>query len=723
MIRVRRAVVGACSVVVALLVVACRSSTTTTEGRPQRECAVTVWHRALSDAARVEIVADWDGWARPGRVLEPLRGDGWRVTSFQPPPGEHTYAIVEDGAWLTDRNVSTTAFHDGVEVTWVRVPDCATPVLEVTAARGSSGGAATVKGMFLTSRAGDPVDPASVTVTTPGGSAITPSAVDVDPVTGAIEVTLDGLAPGKHALLLHARDARGREADPVRATTWIEPEPFDWRDAIVYQVMVDRFRDGRGALAQPELASGRAGGNVDGVRAAVESGQLAALGVNTLWLSPLYANPEGTFPGTDGHAYSSYHGYWPIASRALDPHVATEASLDALIAAAHARGMRVLFDVVPNHVHQEHPYVTAHAKDGWFDAPDGRCVCGQTCDWATHIEECWFAPYLPDLNWRNPAVATQITDDVAWWMERFDGDGLRIDAVPMMPRAASRRIAQAVRARFDHPGNRTFLLGENFTGPYGFELLQYELGPGGLDSEFHFPLMWSLRAAIAEGVAPLSAIDATWHRGEVSWAGSGAVMSTMIGNHDVARFASDSAGDVGGDPWTPAAVPAVVSTVYARQIMALGAVLTLPGAPVVYYGDELAMVGHADPDSRRVMPAEASLTPAQRTTRDAIQALGRARACAPALRRGTYRTLFTDAEHLVFARELPGADTAVVVLTRSDTEPLTVALPGVPAGDYVDAIQGRTTSLRPELTHLPAGPMTLQLLLPKGSACEKRALR
>src|SRR4051794_2980578 len=108
------------------------------------------------------------------------------------------------------------------------------------------------------------------------------------------------------------------------------------------------------------------------------------------------------FPGSDGHTYSSYHGYWPIDSRALDPRVASEASLDALVASAHARGMRVLCDVVPNHVHQQHPYVAAHMNDGWFNHPDGGCVCSVgACDWATHEQDCWFAPYLPDLAWTN----------------------------------------------------------------------------------------------------------------------------------------------------------------------------------------------------------------------------------------------------------------------------------------------------------------------------------
>src|SRR5207249_4596657 len=101
----------------------------------------------------------------------------------------------------------------------------------------------------------------------------------------------------KHAVTLRVKDTRGRDAEAARATVWIEPRPFDPRDAVIYQVMVDRFRDKNGnALQDPALASGRAGGHVDGVRAAIESGELAAMGFNTLWLSPLYANPSGTFP-------------------------------------------------------------------------------------------------------------------------------------------------------------------------------------------------------------------------------------------------------------------------------------------------------------------------------------------------------------------------------------------------------------------------------------------
>jgi glycosidase len=722
---VRRAVVGASLLGwLALAPASCRSAGGDDAGAPKRSCALTVWHRAASASAYVEVVGDWDGWARGAHVLGAERDDGWRAASFDLAPGEHTYAIVEDGAWLTDANVATTAFHDGNEVSWVRVDDCALPALRVDEAHGSADGEAQIGATFLAARDGAAIDSASVIAIARDGTALS-APIDVDPRAGTIALHATSLAPGKHTLTLRAKDTRGRAADDARATVWIEPAPFDPRDIVMYQVMVDRYRDESGALAAPSPASARAGGNVDGVRKAIESGELAAMGINTIWLSPLYKNPDGMFPGSGGHEYSSYHGYWPIESRALDPRVASESSLDALVAAAHARGMRVLFDVVPNHVHEQHPYFRAHAGEGWFNHADGGCVCGApSCDWATHIEDCWFAPYLPDLDWRRADVADQITSDVLWWIDRFDGDGLRIDAVPMMPRAATRRIAAAVRAKYDHPGHQSFLLGETFTGPAGFSSIRYELGPFGLDSEFHFPLMWSLRRAIAEESAPLTDLDDTIRQGDDAWRGSGAVMTTMIGNHDVARFASVSAGDGAGDGWTPASQPPDESAVHAKQAMAIGLVMTLPGAPVVYYGDEVALVGHADPDSRRVLPSDADLTPAQRRVRDLVRTLGLARACSPALRRGTYRTLFADAEHLVFARELAGADPAIVVVTRSDSAPagapFATAMPQIPAQDYVDSLSGSVASLRPELTNLTTGPLSLQLFFPKGSACARR---
>ena len=673
-----------------------------------------MWHRASSGRATVEVVGSWDEWKRPGRMLPADRADGYRVTSFDVTPGAYSYGVVEDGTWVVDPFVPTTAFHGAHEVAWVDVPDCAVPGVRVDEATGSADGGAAIRGTFFTRKDGALLDPSTIRVTDRDGAPVAVSVTSSDPSRGTFAIAARGLAPGKHTLTVAAKDKGGHPADAALATAWIEARPFDLEDSVIYQIMVDRFRDQNGALAQPDPPSARAGGNVRGVIRDLDA--LVGLGFNTIWLSPLYANPSGTFPGNDGRQYSSYHGYWPIASRALEPKVASEADVDELIARAHAKGVRILFDVVPNHVHSQHPYAREHMAENWFDGGRGQCVCGVgSCDWANHIQDCWFEPYLPDINWKNEAAAAQMTDDVAWWLDRFDADGVRIDAIPMMPRSAARRISARIRERHDHGGHRSLILGENFTGPEGYSLLRYQLGPYGLDSEFHFPLMWALRSAVASGSSPMTDIDTAMRAGESAWKGSGAVMALMIGNHDVARFASVSSGDDAGDGWDPAPSPND-PTVYARQRLALATIYALPGMPVVYYGDEVALPGRYDPDSRRVLPADEALSPDQLAVRALVADLGRARACVTALRRGTYRLLFGDDERLVIAREA-GDDRAIVVLSRQSSSPLSIPLPGVPAGDYVDVLGGGRASLTPELTNLPVAPFSVQIFVPTGGHC------
>ena len=686
---------------------------------PVRPCGLTVWYHATSDASLVSVRGSWDDWSSPGTALPAGRSDGWRVGTFDLPPGEYTYLIDDDGTLLEDPTIGTTAVHDGMEVTWVQVTSCEAPMLRIDSASGSANGNATFAATFLASSAGDPIDPSSITAIARDGTALPPSSFQVNQSTGSFTAVASGLSTGKYVFTVAANDTHGRPADPALATVWIEPQPFDLRDTVIYQVVVDRYANAQGPVATPSLPSGRAGGTVDGVRAAVESGAIEALGANTIWLSPLQSNPDGTFPGLDGRPYTGYHGYWPSEPRTTESIQATDASLDALITSAHAHGLRILFDVVPHHVHQQHPYFSEeHIAEGWFLNPDGSCVCGTTCSWGTDILDCAFASYLPTLNWNNLEVADQITSDLVWWLNRYDGDGIRIDAVPMMPRSAMRRIVGAIRTQFDNPGHASFLLGENFTAD--FDLLRYELGPYGLDSEFHFPLMWSLRAVVAEETGAMSDVDATVEQGLSAFAGSGAVMSLIIGNHDVSRFSSVSAGDDGGDTWIPAP-QSTDPTVYAKQQMALSLVYTLPGAPTVYYGDEVGLAGKSDPDTRRVMPAEADLSALQLQTRATTRALGAIHACEASLRRGTYRSLYSDAETWVFARELEGADSVVVVAMRNPSGSPSVPLPGIAAGQYVDLLSGHQSSLQPELTIFGAEPFSVALYVPTGSACANLA--
>jgi glycosidase len=692
---------------------ACASPPEDAPSPSTRTCGLRVWHKPRSASAHVEVVGDWNGWARPG-VAPSERPDGWRVADLPVSPGEHAYAIVEDGAWLTDSAEPMTGDRDGREVTVATAPDCERPALRVDGVDTTP--SAAVRATFMSARGGARVDPSSVTARARDGSTL--RVASVDPATGSLVLDASGLSRGKHTYTIEARDAAGKIAEDARATVWIDAsagasEPWDPRDAFVYQIVLDRFRGDDGPLATPRSPSARAGGTIVGVRHAIESGEIEALGATALWLSPLYANPDGELPGTDGRSYSAYHGYWPAASRAIDAHLATEAELDELVSIAHARGLRVLFDVVPNHVHEQHPWTKEHPD--WFRED---CVCGQPgCDWDGHIQTCWFAPYLPDLDWTNVAAARAATAEVLWWFDRWDADGVRIDAVPMMPRSATRRIATAARRRYAHPGHALYVLGENFTGPGGYQSLRYDLGPYGLDGSFHFPLMWTLREAIARESQPMSAVIDTFREGEAAWSGAGAVMGLMIGNHDVSRFASVSAGNDEGDTWTPAPQP-LDPIVYAKQRVALATVLTLPGAPVLYYGDEVGLAGKGDPDCRRVMPAEDALSDAQRTTREVVNVLGRVRACSRALRRGSLDVLLADEERLVFERRIDG-DVALVTLVRRPTGAIDVPLAAGTPPALVDVFGGARLDASAGTMRVDAAPFGVHVYVPAGSICAR----
>ena len=587
-----------------LAAVACGSSEPERDPNvPARACGITIWHRPASLDARVEIVGDWNGWKRPGLTPE-RRDDGWRVAGVDVAAGEHAYAIVEDGVWLANKNEPMTGVHEGREVTVATAVDCGVPALRVDGVETKKEGAATVKLTFLAARSGARLDPSSIVARGRDGKTLAVTATDAG--RGSIVLSTSGLSRGKYTYTIEAHDEDGTPAEDARATAWIDdfsggPEPWDPRDALVYQVVLDRYRGNDGPLAPPSSPSARAGGTLAGVRRALESGELESLGVTAIWLSPLYDNPTGTYRGNDGRPYTSYHGYWPTSSRSLDARVSNERGVEAFVAAAHARGIRVLFDVVPNHVHVQHPAAREHPA--WFKED---CICGQgQCDWGAHIKTCWFAPYLPDRDWTNAEAAREGTEDVLWWFDRWDADGIRIDAVPMMPRAATRRIAAAARRRYAHPGHEIYILGENFTGPGAYQSLRFDLGPYGLDGSFHFPLMWTLRQTIATESEPMSEIDASFRAGEDAWKGAGAVMGLMIGNHDVSRFASVSAGNADGDTWIPPPQP-VDPIVYGKQRLALATVLTLPGAPVIYYGDS------RDRSGRPARPRRRSRGPARR---------------------------------------------------------------------------------------------------------------
>ncbi|MCY1007329.1 alpha-amylase family glycosyl hydrolase [Nannocystis pusilla] len=178
---------------------------------------------------------------------------------------------------------------------------------------------------------------------------------------------------------------------------------FDWRDAIIYFVFVDRFNNGdpgNDALTGVETAADWQGGDWAGVTAKIEDGYFNELGVNTLWLTVPMNNTSDDGLGTDGHLYSAYHGYWPTDLTQTEEHFGTLAELQALVTAAHAADIKVILDYAMNHVHVSAPVYADHPD--WFNPNDngngGDCVCGAGCSWdGADGERCWFTDYLPDF--------------------------------------------------------------------------------------------------------------------------------------------------------------------------------------------------------------------------------------------------------------------------------------------------------------------------------------
>ncbi len=657
---------------------------------PERDCSTVLWW--LGEASEVSVVGDWNGWTAGVDVLEPYEhGEepAWRL-QLELEPGDWAYQLEVDGQRHNDPLQPLLSWDPWgrEEISLLRVEDCGQPALELTQAEATAAGELLVEAGFLRAAGGARLDPDSVRARTTSGVALGGTAW---PASGRILLEASGLPSGKHTVLIEAADGDGRET-ALRVPLWVEEQPFDWDGAIIYQLITDRFADSEGQLPphEPEAIGSRMGGDLAGIARMIEQGWFASLGVEALWISPVYDNPEGLWEGFDGELYEAYHGYWPISEDAIEPAMGSEAQLHALLELAHSHGLRVLLDVVPNHVHAEHPWYLEHPEDWFHQSPD--CVCGNyDCPWSTDIETCWFTEYLPDLALEDPAVLEAVMDSTVAWAERFDFDGFRVDAVPMMPRAAVRDLIWRLRA-LEQPGVPFFTLGETYTGDdYG--AIRENLGPFGLSGQFEFPILWALRDFIAWEGGDAAQLEATIAASEAAWEGSGAVMSPFVGNHDMSRFLSEAAGHNTHQAWDDPPDTPDGDEPYRKLVMAQALVLGLPGAPVIYYGDELGLPGAGDPDCRRPMVFEPDIR--QGWTLERVQRLGRGRAASEALRRGERIPLLAEGPLYAHLRDAGDGLPALTLLNASDQElSVELAIPdSVPLAttSFEDLVEGEET--------------------------------
>lgn len=683
-----------------------------------RSCQTVVSYdsKKYGTVSSLALAGQFNSWSTTSHPMTDPDGDGiYTAPALSLATGYYPYKLVKNGTtWDYDPGNPYRAWLDGFENSELRVSDCQKPLLSLEAlsvdgATGSLSADVSVQD----GEAGSGLDPTSLTVTA-GGETVD---AGFDAFTRTFEVRLSGLAAGKHSLRFSAKSSNGQAADVLYVPVWVESTPFNWKDASLYFAFTDRFSNGGTGNDSPitnvATTANYQGGDYAGLQKKIEEGYFTSLGINTLWISPNFDNTNNAEYGDDGRLYSGYHGYWPISATSSDAHMGSNAELKSLIAAAHTKGIRVMFDLVANHVHTQHPYYTQYKNAGWFNS---YALCNQNDGWNTNPIGCWFAPYLPDINYRNADALHTFVGDAVRLIEEYDIDGYRVDAVKHLELAYLRNLIGDIEARVERaqvdPSFQFYTVGETFVGEWNTPcstgcsqaLIDQYIGPGLLDGQFDFPLYWQVLKTFARGESTMNVLVSLLDQSEAYY-GRDALMSTFLGNHDVPRFVSHANGNI-ADQWgngakeqgwtNPPAAP-TSEVPYQKLRAAFSFLATVKGVPLVYYGDELGLPGAGDPDNRRMMKFTPSLSTFETNTLSFVQKLFKVRQSSAALRQGERVTLLgADPAVYVFARQLAGETVLVAINASGSTRTVSTEVTrlGYPTGTVLtDALAGGTVTV------------------------------
>lgn len=514
---------------------------------------------------------------------------------------------------------------------------------------------------------------------------------------GALSYRFAVQARGAPPLFL-GEDGVGETAGSVRPWTvaWSDVPlvavPSWVSSAVFYQIFPDRFANGdpsndppgtvpRDALPTP---TNFFGGDLQGV--IDRAGYLAELGVSAIWFNPLFDAP-------------SNHRYDTRDYRRIDPYLGDEATFARMVQVLHELGIRVVLDGVFNHTGDRF----------WaFQDVEQRGPASPYYDWY----EIWRWPlsrqppsyrtwsgyaHMPKLNHANPAVRRYLFDTVRYWMG-FGVDGWRLDVANEVPHDFWRAFRQVVKA----VNPDAYLVGEIWGN--GEPWLRGDQFDGVMNYRFRDALL----QFFALGRIPPSELDARLAQIRADYPGPVFfALLNLLDSHDTERFLTAARGDV------------------RRVKLAALLQMTYPGAPLVYYGDEVGLPGGRDPDNRRPFPWQPD-----RQDLDLLRwyrTLVALRRCYPVLSRGDVVTLAADDATGVYAyaRELQAAGdsgtapVALVALNRSEASvQVRLAVPSAAAGEHrwLDLLSGAELAAQDGAVQVPLGPMQGRLLVPRGPA-------
>ncbi len=463
---------------------------------------------------------------------------------------------------------------------------------------------------------------------------------------------------------------------PLRAAS----AAADFRQETIYFVVTDRFSDGDPAnndLYGDEYKPGNLryyqGGDFKGLIANLD--YIKDMGFTALWITPPVMQPPGRYVNSSGtYDAAGYHGYWAWDFSKIDPHLESPgASYKDLIDAAHAKGLKVIQDIVLNHGHG----ADTSSLVKWHDRRGQLSGLGRTFDYYKDTEG-WFnhkGPALADLldlNDSNPEV-------LKWFLNIYEGyqdlgvDAFRLDTVAWMKKDFWKAFTDGI-----HKHKKDFFIfGEIWTNDDYKGMAAYtKLGKGSpMNSGFSLVDMpgssmgsWGKLEKVFKGGDYAGVDEVLKHDGQyadATW------LVTFPDNHDKPRFNGEA-------PGTPA--------VTEQYLDMLDFYFTARGIPCVYYGTEAEMKGGEDPDNRRMLGPEGMKKAREGQVFARIQKLNTIRKASPALQKGKQVRLYTAKDQYAFKRVFKG-DTAYVFLNKGDA-PSIIRIGGVKKGLYTELYTG-----------------------------------
>ncbi len=372
---------------------------------------------------------------------------------------------------------------------------------------------------------------------------------------------------------------------------------FDASD-VMYLIMPDRFSNGNpgndfpeGALEKPdrEAPFGRHGGDLAGIENHLD--YIRDLGVTAIWLNPVIANNQ---------TQSSYHGYSFTDFYKIDTRLGTLQEYKRLIEKCHQNGLKMVQDMVANHIGTGHWWMSDMPAEDWVH-PAGNPLVRTNFKIETVVdpnaspkereifEKGWFDVSMPDLNQTNLFVAKYLIQNTIWWICETGIDGIRMDTYPYNDKEYMARWCREVLREFPAFG----ITGEIWVDQPAVCAYFTEGGlvrdgyKGTLPSSTDFPLYFALSKGLSEEGGWEAGLNRVYVALSQDFLYKDAAKNvTFIDNHDLSRFITTQKGNV------------------AKLKQGLAMLLTIRGIPQLYYGAEILMAGDgaSHPDVRKDFP-------------------------------------------------------------------------------------------------------------------------